>query len=63
MSNVKTHKDLDVWNKSILGSLAELETQILLAKRLGYLGSNTILSKIDNIRQMILGLISYLKKP
>jgi len=47
-----------------LGSLAELETQLLLAKRLRYLDSNDVaFSKIDKIRQMILGLINYLKKP
>ncbi len=44
-----------------LGSIAELETQLLLSKRLGYLSSDAIFSNIDKIRQMILGLISYLK--
>ncbi|MBM4136664.1 MAG: four helix bundle protein [Nitrospira sp.] len=113
---MRTHKDLDVWNKSMdlafdlynmtkdfpkeevygltsqirrsgvsivsniaegaarnskkefiqflyisLGSIAELETQLLLAKRLEYLRSNGIFSNIDKIRQMILGLISYLR--
>lgn len=114
---IKTHKDLDVWNKAMdlafdlynmtkdfpreevygltsqirrsavsiasniaegaarnsrkefiqflyisLGSIAELETQILLAKRLNYLKAETILFEIDKIRQMTLGLINYLKK-
>ncbi|MBI4690696.1 MAG: four helix bundle protein [Nitrospirae bacterium] len=45
-----------------LGSIAELETQILLAKRLNYLKAETILFEIDKIRQMTLGLINYLKK-
>lgn len=118
MGNLRTHKDLDVWNKSMdlafnlysmtkkfpkeevygltsqmrrsavsvvsniaegaarsskkefiqflyiaLGSLSELETQLLLAQRLEYLNSDTAFSEIDKIRQMLLGLMSYLKKP
>ncbi|MDI6744237.1 MAG: four helix bundle protein [Thermodesulfovibrionales bacterium] len=114
---IKTHKDLDVWNKAMdlafdlynitkdfpreevygltsqirrsavsiasniaegaarnskkefiqflyisLGSIAELETQILLAKKLNYLKAEIVLSEIDKIRQMTLGLINYLKK-
>lgn len=45
-----------------LGSLAELETQLLLAERLQYLESNNVFSVIDKIRKMLLGLIGYLKK-
>jgi four helix bundle protein len=45
-----------------LGSLAELETQVLLAQRLEYLNSDISLSKIDKIRQMLLGLMGYLRK-
>lgn len=117
MGKMKTHKDLDVWNKSMglafdlyvmtrnfpkeeiygltsqirrsvvsvasniaegaprssrkeftqflyiaLGSVAELETQLLLAKRLGYLNSDETFSEMDKIRQVILGLINYLKR-
>lgn len=40
-----------------LGSIAELETQLLLAKRLGYPESDEMFSEMDKIRQMILGLI------
>lgn len=45
-----------------LGSLAELETQLLLAQRLEYLNSDKIFSEIDKIRKMLLGLIGYLRK-
>lgn len=117
MSKMRTHKDLDVWNKSMdlvfdlynmtrdfpkeevygltsqirrsavsissniaegaarsskrefiqflyisLGSIAELETQLLLAKRLKYLSSDIVFHEVDKIRQMILGLISYSKR-
>jgi len=115
--SIRTHKDLDIWNKAMdlafnlynmtkdfpkeeaygltsqirrsavsiasniaegaarnsrkefiqflyisLGSVSELETQLLLANRLNYLKAETILSEIDKIRQMTLGLLNYLKK-
>jgi len=115
-ANIKTHKDLDVWKKSMdlveevyrltkgfpdsekyglinqarrcavsipsniaegsarntskettqfcyisLGSLAELETQLLIAERLKYYGSTDILDNVIEIRRMLLGLIKYLK--
>ena len=44
-----------------LGSLSELETQILIASELDYLVSNEILSTIEEIRKMLLGLIKKLK--
>lgn len=114
---IKTHKDLDVWNKAMelverlyhitstfpkeelfgltsqirrsaisipcniaegaarrskkefinflyvaMGSLAELETQLLLAKRLNFINDDISLSDIESIRKMILGLIRYLKE-
>ena len=44
-----------------MGSLAEVETQILLAQRLKFVTEvEQILEKIVNIRQMIHGLIRYL---
>jgi len=113
---IKTHKDLDVWNKSMdmvedvyrltknfpesekygltnqirrctvsissniaegaarntdkefvqfcyiaLGSLSELETQLLIAERLGYSQNIDILDNVVVIRRMLLGLIKYLK--
>lgn len=113
---IKTHKDLDVWNKAMelveklyritsnfpkdelfgltsqirrsaisipcniaegaarkskkefikflyvaMGSLAELETQLLLAKKLNFINDDMSLSDIESIRKMILGLIRYLR--
>ena len=46
-----------------LGSLAELETQVEISVRLGYLGEKeSIDSIITDIRRLILGLIRHLKK-
>jgi len=48
-----------------LGSNAELETQILICRNLDYLSekeSIDILKEINEIRNMILGLIKFLKK-
>jgi four helix bundle protein len=45
-----------------LGSLAELETQIIIAEKLAYIREVTALqSRISSLKQMILGLIKYLK--
>ena len=115
-ANIKTHKDLDVWKKSMdlvervyrrterfpdsekygltnqirrcavsvssniaegaarntdkefvqfcyiaLGSLSELETQLLIAERLEYCQNIDILDNVVEIRRMLLGLIKYLK--
>lgn len=114
--NIRTHKDLDVWNKSMelaeklynlttnfpkdeqyglisqirrsavsipsniaegaarnsnkefvqflyiaLGSLSEIETQLLLANRLKFIQEATLLDDIESIRKMLLGLIKFLK--
>ena len=46
-----------------LGSSAELETQLLISERLGYLNESTeYLNKLDEIKKMLLGLLSFLKK-
>lgn len=44
-----------------LGSLSELETQIIIAVNLGYLADNALLNKIETLRRMILNFIKYLK--
>ena len=45
-----------------LGSLAELETQLIIAKELQYLiDTNFIMEKIKFVRKMLIGLINYLK--
>jgi four helix bundle protein len=113
---IKTHKDLDVWNKAMgitekvykltetfpkeeqfglisqirrsaisipsnivegaarnsdkefiqflyvaMGSLSEIETQLLLAKRLTFIKDLTILDDLESTRKMLLGLIKFLK--
>ncbi len=45
-----------------LGSLSELETQLILAMRLNYINNQSIFDKIIDIRKIICGLINYLKK-
>lgn len=119
MDKMKTHKDLDVWNKSVslvtlvyevtksfpndeiygltnqirrsavsipsniaegsarqgnkefaqflyisLGSLSELETQLVIANNLKYITSSvseSIMNELIDIRKMLLGLIKYVK--
>jgi len=116
-NRVKTHKDLDVWNKAMelvesiyrlttqypkeetygltlqtrrsaisipsniaegaarkskkefiqflyiaLGSLAELETQLILAARLKFIRNQHELNQVNQLRQILLGLLRYLKR-
>lgn len=44
-----------------LGSLAELETQLIIAKKLGFLNSEQIMKLLEKERYKILGLINYLR--
>jgi four helix bundle protein len=44
-----------------LGSLAELETQLLLSRDLGYPQNEQIKESIERVRKLLLGLIKYLK--
>jgi four helix bundle protein len=45
-----------------LGSAAETETQLIIAKEVGYLENNSfLLDEIKSIRKMIIGLVKYLK--
>ncbi|MBI4697384.1 MAG: four helix bundle protein [Nitrospirae bacterium] len=47
-----------------LGSLSEVETQLILAKRLKFinLNENDAFNDIESIRKMLLGLIRFFKK-
>lgn len=45
-----------------LGSLAELETQLLLARRIGFLTANKPLDLVDQIRRMLVGLLRSLER-
>ena len=45
-----------------IGSIAELETELLIAQNLGYASNiDEIMDKLIKIRNLILGLIKYLK--
>jgi len=46
-----------------LGSSTELETQVIIAERLGYLKNvNDFFRDIESIKKMLIGLINFLKK-
>ena len=48
------------------GSLAEIETQLIICCRLGYIEQSIIdeyINRLENISRMIKGLINYLQKP
>ena len=46
-----------------LGSTSELETQLIISGRLGYLKENTeYLCKVDEIKKMLLGLLAFIRK-
>ena len=46
-----------------LGSLTEVETQLILSERLGYIDCNNgILKPLEELRAMFLGLIKYLAR-
>ena len=44
------------------GSVAELETQLLLAIRMGFISSDSIISLVEEVRKLLLGLLRSLKK-
>ena len=44
------------------GSVAELETQLLLAIRIGLLSGDHIISHVEEVRRLLLGLLRSLKK-
>lgn len=44
-----------------LGSLSEIETQVMIAGKLGYLSVDNLLEEVESIRRMTIKLIKYLK--
>ncbi len=54
-------KDLLRFLAIATGSLAELETQLLISQELGYLKSDSIFKQIDKIGQLLSGLKRHLK--
>lgn len=45
-----------------LGSLAEVETQLLLAKRLQFFTEDSCFDSLDAIRKMLIGLIKFVRR-
>ncbi len=45
-----------------LGSVAELETQLILATQMGFIHNNSIFNRIEQVRKMLLGLLRFLKR-
>ena len=43
------------------GSLFEMETQFLIAQRIGYLDASTLLDEVDEARRRLDGYIAYIK--
>jgi four helix bundle protein len=56
-----SRKEFQLFIGYALGSLAELETQLLLAQRLSYLSETPVFCKNDQVRAMLLGLRRSLK--
>jgi four helix bundle protein len=44
-----------------LGSLAEVETQLLIAQRLGYMVNEDIFEHVEHLRRKLLNFIKYIK--
>jgi len=44
-----------------LGSMSELETQLIIAKELNYIDSSDLIDKLTQVRRMLLALIKSLK--
>lgn len=58
----KTKKEFVQFLHGALGSVAELETQLRLGTRLGFLSTVALLEKVEQVRMMLLGLLRYLKR-
>lgn len=54
-------KDFQQFLRIALGSCAELETQLLIAKEWRYVSSEVVFEKLDRVRLMLLGLIRSLR--
>jgi four helix bundle protein len=44
-----------------LGSLSEIETHLLISKRLGYLNDQDIFEQVEHLRRKLLNFIKYIK--
>jgi len=57
-----SHKEFIRFLYISLGSLAELETQLLLSRELEFVESSEIEQDIERIRKMLFGLIKHLRR-
>ncbi len=44
-----------------LGSLSELETQLIISRRLGYVSGDDLFERVEHLRRKLLNFIKYLK--
>ena len=57
----KSDKELIQFLHIALGSLSELETQLIISKRLDYFDGNGAMDDLLSVKRLILGLIRHLK--
>ncbi len=57
----KSHKEYIHFLYISLGSLSELETQLIITDKLGYLKNNQVFEDIEKIRRKHLNFIKYMK--
>jgi len=57
----QTNKEFIQFLYMALGSLSELETQIVIANKLGFIKKDEILQKIEILRKQLLNFIKYRK--
>jgi len=57
-----SRKELVQYLHIAMGSVAELETQLLLARRMGFLSESKLLDTLDEVRKMLVALLRSLKR-
>jgi four helix bundle protein len=58
----KSTKEFIQYLHVALGSVAELETQLLLAKKMSFIGDNRSFDMLEQVRKMLVGLLRALKQ-
>ncbi|MHC4165594.1 MAG: four helix bundle protein [Planctomycetota bacterium] len=57
----KTTKEFIHFLYIALGSVSEVETQVMISGKLGYIPDSTLLEEVEALRRMSLNLVKYLK--
>ncbi len=57
----KSDKELIQFLYIALGSIAELETQLIISKELGFIVNDDVLENLNEIRKQVFGLIKFLR--